>query len=154
MKQKEAVINFWKQGSEQGLTGKDLVEFVSNEVFHGLMAGDIDHGSATIKTDEKEARSYAKAVTHNYFKKAKELNGGIKYEPTSKRGPIVKDPELKDLKTALKALEANQADMGLISQVKDRISSKEAEIQASKAQSKLPSLDQAMETLAKLGINV
>lgn len=152
MKQKEFVKMTIQGCMVEGLTGEALTSTATEKVKQGLMNGECDHGSPTIRTDEKEAKSYAKSVVGNYLKKDKDLNGGVKYEPKSKRGPIVKDPELKELKVVLKALEANKADTNLIYAVQTRIADKEIEIEASKTTSKLPSLDDAMAILTKLGI--
>lgn len=154
LKQKDAVVQFWNQGSQQGLAGKDLESFVANEVYHGIASGDIEHRDESIRTDEKRARSYAKSLTSNHFKKAKEINGGVKYEPATKRGPVVKDQRLKDLIESLKALKANNADMNLISQVEAAAEARRAEVDAEKSKSKLPSIEDTMAKLAELGISV
>jgi hypothetical protein len=152
MKQKDFVKQAILFCMTEGLTGEALISSATERVKQGLMSGECEHGNESIRTDEKDAKTYAKAVVNNYLKKDKELNGGVKYEPKTKRGPIVKDPELKELKKVLKALEANNADPTLIGQVQERITAKEAEIEAGKAKDKLPSLEDAMATLAKLGI--
>lgn len=150
MKQREAVINFWKQAQENNLEGQAMVDFMVEELYHGFRAGDIEHKSEQIKTDEKMARSYAKALVKDQFKKNPLMNGGVKYEPATKRGPITKDPELKKLKEVLKALEARGGDQELIDKVKTRINEKEVEIQAAK--SNVPSMEEAMNTLRELGL--
>lgn len=152
MKQKDFVKMVVLACMTEGLTGEALTSTACERVKNGLMSGECEHGSPTIREDEKEAKSYAKAVVGNYIKKDKDLNGGVKYEPKSKRGPIIKDPELKELKVVLKALEANKADTNLIYAVQTKIVEKEAAIEANKATSKLPSLDDAMAILTKLGI--
>lgn len=154
IKQKDAVVQFWNQGTEQGLSGKDLQEYVATEIFHGLSAGDIEHRDESIRSDEKRCKSYARSLVGNHFKKAKEINGGVKYEPTTKRGPLVKDQRLKDLMESIKSLKANNADMTLISQVEAAAEVRRAELEAEKSKSKLPSMEETMAKLAELGINV
>ena len=150
MRQREAVVRFWKEAQESNLEGQAMIDFMVEEIYHGLRAGDIDHKSEQVKTDEKMARSYAKALVKDQFKKNPLMNGGVKYEPATRRGPVVKDPELKKLKEVLKALEARGGDTDIIDKVKTRINEKEAEILA--ARSKVPSMEEAMEALRELGI--
>lgn len=133
-----------------GKTGDDLLDHATRQIAEGIMSGECEHKSAEVKSDEKLARSYARALAKDRLKKDTDLNGGVKYEPITKRGPIVKDPELKKLKEVLKALEWHKAETNVIDAVKAKIAEKEAEIAASK--SNVPSMDEALEVLKELGI--
>jgi len=160
MKQKDAVVLYWTQGTEQGLTGKDLEAFVSTEIFHGLQAGDIDHRNAAMKEDEKECQRYAKALVSNHFKKAKEINGGVKYIPQTTRGPIIKDQALKDLSICLKAMQGrDDVTEEMIQSTSFLIESRKAELEAAKpakkpAAKKVLSLEEIQATLAKYSVEV
>lgn len=152
MKQKDFVKQAILACMSQGLEGDALNSAASESIKTGLVTGECEHSKGPM--DEKTAKSYAKSLVGNYLKKDKDLNGGVKYEPTTRRGPIVKDQRLKDLKTSLKALEANSASPELIAQVTTAIATREAELEAEKTTSKLPSLEETMAKLAELGINV
>ena len=159
MKQKDAVVHFWTQGTEQGLTGKDLEAFVATEIFHGLQAGDIEHRNPAIKEDEKECQRYAKALVSNHFKKAKEINGGVKYIPSNPRGPIVKDAALKDLTICLKAMQGrDDVTQEMIQTTNNLIESRKAALEAAKpakvAARKMLSIDEIQATLAKYNVEV
>jgi hypothetical protein len=159
MKQKESVLFYHAQAAEQGLTGKDLEAFIATEIFHGIRAGDVECKKTYIKDDEKECMRYAKSLVSNHFKKAPELNGGIKYVPATVRGPIIKDEMLKELNVNLKALKAlENADENLIQAVEAAIAQRQAQVdeakQVSKKEKALPSVDQIKEELAKLGVVV
>ena len=133
-----------------GKAGDDLIDHAARQVAEGIMDGSCEHKSAEVKTNEKLALSYARALVRDRLKKDSDLNGGVKYEPATRRGPIVKDPELKKLKEVLKALEHHGAESEVIEAVKAKIAEKEAEIAASKAN--VPSIEEALETLKELGI--
>ena len=155
MKQSEAVVMFWKQGVEQGLTGEALKAYAVEEVYHGLMAGDIDYRDQEYIQQPKNAMSYAKSVVHNYHKKNPEMNGGVKYEPATKRGPLVKDPTYKSLKGNLKVLESQGGDLALIAATKARMTEIEALEKASKPATKnTKTLQEALAELAELGVQV
>jgi len=160
MKQKDAVVHFWTQGTEQGLTGKDLEAFVATEIFHGLQAGDIEHRNPAIKEDEKECQRYAKALVSNHFKKAKEINGGVKYIPSNPRGPIVKDAALKDLTICLKAMQGrDDVTQEMIQATTFLIENRKAELAAAKpaksaSAKRVLTLDEIQTTLAKYNIEV
>ena len=133
-----------------GIEGEALISQATKKVADGIMDGACEHKSAEVKTNEKLATSYARALVKDRLKKDSDLNGGVKYEPATRRGPITKDPELKKLKGVLKALEHHSADSNVIDAVKAKIAEKEAEIAASKAN--VPSMEEALETLKELGI--
>lgn len=133
-----------------GVEGEALISQATEQVKKGLMSGECEHKSEQVRTDEKMATSYARALVKDRLKKDTDLNGGVKYEPTTRRGPIVKDPELKKLKVVLNALEHHNGDSNIIEAVKAKIEAKEAEIAAAK--SNVPSMDEALEVLKELGI--
>lgn len=156
MKQKESVVHFNAIGTEQGLTGKDLEAFVVTEVFHGLQAGDIEHKNPAMKDDEKECKRYAKALVSNHYKKAKELNGGIKYVPATTRGPIIKDVMLKELTEVLKQIEGREGADQLVSDTRFLIETRKAELEALKpaktSAKKVFTLEEIQASLAKYQI--
>lgn len=151
MKQKQFVKEAILAAIALELEGAALISHASELVMNGLMSGECEFSGAI---DEKRAKSYSKSVVGNYLKKDKDLNGGVKYTPANPRGPIVKDQRLKDLKTSLKALQANGVDSGLIAQIETAILIRETEVDSEKATSKLPSLEETMAKLAELGISV
>jgi hypothetical protein len=82
--QKDAVVNFTldalKTTSFQ--SGKDValmflthssLEHIKDQMYQGIMAGQIQYGKTLVSS---EVRAYARSVTMNHLKKAKELNGG------------------------------------------------------------------------------
>ena len=151
MKQNEAVYAAYKAGTEQGLTGPELKAFAVAQVKAGLMDGTISHKAGRL--DEKDALSYSRQLVQNWFKKDEKI-AGVKYTPTFRRGPQVKDEQLKKLKAAHKALVAHNADPKLISDVEAAINKRKAEVEAQKAQSKVLSIDETINILAELGIEV
>lgn len=155
MKQSDAVFHFHTLGQESGLDGKSLFEFIVNEVSNGIVSGDIDHSDQSIRSDEKRARSYARGLVDNRFKRDKRLNGGVQYKPQTTRGPVG-DAKLKELNKALKALELTpDIDMSYITRTKQAIEARKAELTAEKSiKSGGLSLDQAMQILTQNGVLV
>ena len=155
MKQVESVILHWTNGTNNGLTGKDLEAYVATEVFHGLRSGDVELRKASIKEDEKECMRYAKSLVSNHFKKAKEINGGIKYTPATTRGPIVKDEMLRELTKNLKALKAMaEPDMNLILAVEAAIDNRASQVEEVKKVKAAPSIDDIKAKLEALGVAI
>jgi len=153
MKQVESVILHWTNGTNNGLTGKDLEAYVATEVFHGLRSGDVELRKAAIKEDEKECMRYAKSLVSNHFKKAKEINGGIKYTPATTRGPIVKDEMLRELGKNLKALKSmSEPDMNLITAVEAAIAQRAGQVEEVKKAKSAPSIDDIKSKLEALGV--
>lgn len=152
MKQKDGVFAAIMAAQEQGLEGDAAHNFAVEQVKAGLMTGEIIHSKGQL--DEKAARSYAGSLISNWKKKDDRLNGGVKYEPSVKRGPQVKDELLKTLNTNLKSLRANNADSELIGRVEAAIEARREAINAEKAATKVQSLDETLASLESLGISV
>lgn len=152
MKQKEAVFAAITLATTQGLEGDSAHDFAVEQVKLGLMSGEVEHSKGNL--DEKSAKSYAGSLISNWKKKDTRLNGGLKYEPSTKRGPQVKDERLKELNDNLKALKAHSADMTIVSRVETAIEARRAELNAEKSASKVQSLDDTFASLAALGIEV
>lgn len=72
---------------------------VQEAVFNGILNGTVDYSGDT--SDQKTLRRYVNGMVKNHFRKAKELNGGVKYTP-SNPGNGRRDPQLANLKKLLK----------------------------------------------------
>lgn len=59
------------------------LEFVKHAVAQGILNGTIEYSKDL--SDVKEVTAYARSMVMNHLKKAKELNGGNKYTPSSTR---------------------------------------------------------------------
>ena len=153
IKQKEAVFAAYQAGINNGLAhGSDeLYEFVASNVQAGIVDGSVEYSKD--RADEKAVKSYSRSLTANWFKKDERISGA-KYVPATKRGPQVKDEQLRSLMTNLKALKAHNADMGLISRVEKTIEDRRRELQSQKSQSKVQSMDETLASLQQLGIEV
>ncbi len=152
-KQKDAVFAAIQAASDQGLDGDAANEFAVEQVTQGLMAGEIAHSKGAL--DPKAAKSYARSLVANWRKKDVRLTNGVKYVPTTKRGPIVKDDQLKKLTESLKSLKINQPDnTDLIARVEAAIAARKETLAAEKAATKVQSMDEALATLESLGIDV
>lgn len=80
------------------LTAEQLEE-VRTTVFNGILNGDIQFNGDT--SDSKTLRRYVNGMIDNHFRKAKELNGGVKYTPANP-GKGRRDPQLSALKQLIK----------------------------------------------------
>ena len=118
----------------------------------GLMSGDCPHGNEEVRTNEKKATSYAKAVVNNYLKKDKDLNGGVKYAPENPRGPR-DDSKLKQLESTIGVLEA-AGETATLEAVKAAIEARKAEIEAAKTTKVGKSLDQIKADLLAMGVAI
>lgn len=81
--QKEAVVdqimsilpNFSKfKDNAILLISNDQLEIVKENIFQGIINGDIEYGKD--RSNRAEVRTYARSMVMNHLKKAKELNGG------------------------------------------------------------------------------
>ncbi len=156
IKQKEAVFAAYQAGINNGLAAgsEPLFDHVASQVEAGIRAGEVDYSKD--RNDEKTVKSYSRSVTSNWFKKDDRISGA-KYVPATKRGPQVKDDMLRKLNTSLKSLKAQApgtVDMNLIQRVEAAIEERKAQVASTKAASKVQSIDDAMNTLAELGIAV
>ena len=151
MKQKQFVAQVIATFMAQDLKGDALKSASFEEVKRGLMSGECEYSSGPI-SDEKEALGYAKSVVNNELKKNKTFNGGVKYEPKVRRGPVVKDPTYKSLKLNLAVLKKSNDPnvLPLINQIETKMS----EIEASEKTAKSgKTVAEAVAELAALGIS-
>ena len=121
-------------------------------VTQALLTGDCPHGNPEVRTDEKKAKSYAKAVVENYRKKDKDLNGGTKYVPENPRGPRG-DSKLKELNKVIDDLVAIGADSQMIEAVAAAAEARRNEIAAAKT-TKVKTLDEIKADLVALGVAI
>lgn len=153
-KQKDAVFTALETARSQGLEGDAAREFAVEQVTQGLIAGEVQHSAGKVE-DPKKAKSYARSLVANWLKKDDRLNGGVKYVPETKRGPQVKDEQLKKLNAALKSLEVNDPEnTETIERVRNAINARKTQLAAEKAATKVQSMDEALATLSELGIDV
>ena len=75
-----------------------------------------------------ELRKYVVGLIHNWYKKSRELNGGIAYVP-ARTGTRTSDPEMRELRKLLKSYEEGTAQRQAIA---DRIALRQAELDAAK----------------------
>lgn len=151
MKQSEAVRTFINQADSQGLTDKARRDFAVENVKIGLLDGSIAYGKD--RTDEKAVSIYASSVVGNWLKKDTTLNGGVKYEPATKRGPQVKDEQLIALNANLKSLRVLSPDnMDLIGRVESAIEARKAILAQAKETTKVQSLEDTLASLEAMGI--
>ena len=119
------------KGSLNGELTKPEFAQVSEIVASEILNGEVTFSDeARVKYDTAEkVLAYTRGMVNNWLRKAPELNGGHKYEPSFKKGPQG-DSELK----ALKALAAQFPDN---EEVKQAIADKEATL----AEKKKPTID-------------
>lgn len=141
------------RGNMNGEGGQLNFDAAVDAVTQGLLTGTCPHGDEIVRTDERKARSYAKAVINNALKKDKEFNGGVKYTPAAPRGPR-SDSQLRKLDKAVSDLELAGADAEMIAAVKASVEERKAQIAAENAESGVKTLDEIKAELAKLGVAV
>ena len=122
-------------------------------ITQGFLTGDCPHKNEAVRTDEKAARSYAKAVVNNYLKKDKDLNGGVKYAPENPRGPRG-DSKLKELNKVIDDLVAIGADSQMIEAVAAAAEARRNEIAATKNVKVVKTLDEIKADLVALGVAI
>lgn len=130
--QKEAVVNAVESVLGSGFTkGETVVKNVvtadqlaqvRQQVFDGIKNGSISYNGDT--TNDQALRRYVNGMIQNHFRKAKELNGGNKYVPTS-TGTSRRDPQLSNLKKLLKTYEEGSDEH---QKILDAISNREEEL--------------------------
>ncbi len=88
---------------KDAITQEQLTE-LRERVLQGITGGTIAfNGDAS---DLQAVRRYVNGMIQNHFRKAKELNGGGKYQPANP-GSGRRDPQLSNLKKLLKQYESN-----------------------------------------------
>lgn len=153
MKQKDAVVTFFNQGTTAGHTGEALNSFIVDNLTAGFVAGEIEHKKGRL--EEKKARSYAGSLLSNWKKKVDLTSGAkIDYVPANPRGPLVKDPTLVTLKTSIASLKANNGSPELIARAEAAYAARKAEVDAAKATSKVIPMEEALAQLENLGVDI
>ena len=135
-----------------GEGGQLNFEACVNAITQGFLTGECPHGNPEVRTDEKKAKSYAKAVVNNYLKKDKDLNGGVKYAPENPRGPRG-DSKLKELTGVIDSLIQLGADSQMIEAVAAAAEARRNEIAAAKT-TKVKTLDEIKADLVALGVAI
>lgn len=134
--QKQGVLDAITQvkGSITGELTKSEFAQVSEIVASEILNGEVTFSDeARVKYDTAEKiLAYTRGMVNNWLRKAPELNGGYKYEPSFKKGPQG-DNELKALKLLAKQFPDN-------SDVAAAIAEKEAKI----SQQKAPKIDASL----------
>ena len=153
MSQKDMVMTILREGVALGHTGKALKDFAVEKVKLGLQNNTIPWSGD--RGDEGKVKSYASGVVGNYMKKEVEFHDGVPYEDRkSTRGPRDTDELLKELKANLASLKlsTDPAHKALIPRVEATIAARREEVKAEKAGQEVKSIEEAMESLARLGI--
>lgn len=92
--QKDAVINavasVLGDRYEAGINAREILSSdelaeVKNIVANGVLDGSVSFSKDS--SDEKAVRRYVAGLVDNHLRKAKELNGGVKYSAATTRGP-------------------------------------------------------------------
>jgi hypothetical protein len=136
-KQNEAVfaaITSIKGSLTGNLTNSEISQ-VAEMVTQGIEDGEVAFSDAAHAKYDTTAKkfAYAKSMVKNWLRKSTTLNGGIKYVPETKRGPVG-DATLK----ALKALLVQHPDN---TEVLEAIEAQEAKIAADKAAKNTKKID-------------
>lgn len=107
--QKQAVVNAVAgilggsftvgQTNVKGLLNTDQLTEVRENIFNGILNGEILFNKDT--SDSKVLSRYVNGMIDNHFRKAKELNGGLKYTPANP-GKGRRDPQLSALRKLIK----------------------------------------------------
>lgn len=150
--QKESVYLAFVQESN----GQSLSECLSNTGFRAkvveAVAAGLHEGSVEWDNQDKNAdncMAYASQLVSNWFKRDTRISG-VKYQPTTKRGPQVKDEKLAKLNVALKSATVHAPDK--VDQIVQMIEVRKAELTTEKTKTKVMSSDELAATLAELGI--
>ncbi len=130
--QKQAVVNAVEsvlgsnftsgETSVKNVITADELTQVREQVFTGIQNGDVAYNGDV--SDEQGLRRYVNGMIQNHFRKAKELNGGNKYSPSSSTGGR-RDAQLTNLKKLLKTYSEGSTEH---SKILDAISNREEEL--------------------------
>ena len=90
------------QTNVREIISTDQKQSVRDLVFTGIQSGSVEYSKD--RSDSKELRKYVNGLVDNHFRKAKELNGGASYAPTTTRGPrtVTKDEQISTMRTLQK----------------------------------------------------
>lgn len=143
--QKEAVVNEVKAilgasfdpstPAKSQLTSEQLATIKSN-IVDGIMNDTISFSKDT--DDRKEVVKYVAGMVSNHFRKAKELNGGTTYSPTS-TGKGSRDTQISELNKLLKTFSEGSDEYN---QVVSAIAARKEELASIKAEQQKERLKQ------------
>jgi hypothetical protein len=114
--QKDAVINsvtsILGDRYEAGINVRELlsaeeITAVKNSVTEAILNGSVSYSKDI--SDDKVVRRYVSGLVENHFRKAKELNGGVKYSAATTRGP-----RANNATKATEAKSSNNIDMSVL----------------------------------------
>ena len=94
-----------------------------------------ESGECELKSEQKSLSAYVSGLISNHLRKAKELNGGVKYEPAnpgSRSGQT--DPQIKAMRQLLKTLPEGSAEFN---KVQSAIDAKISEIKAERQKTQI-----------------
>jgi len=156
--QKEAVVAAVEEilgdNFESGVTPvketitSDQLGQLREQILTGILGGSIAYNGD--RSDSKAVSRYVNGMIDNHFRKAKELNGGMKYTVKNTSGSRgSRDPQLTALRKLAKGYAVGSAELA---RIQSAIASREAQLvqerNAAKAQSK------RSETLKKIDASV
>jgi hypothetical protein len=134
LSQKDAVVNFVEQvlgtrftkgeTNVKEIITKDELSQVKDLIFNGILAGEISYSKGV--GDHAELKRYISGMVQNYFRKSKDLNGGVAYSADPSKSK--KDETLSSLKK-LHAQYENEGDSEKAESVLEAIQSREVELQ-------------------------
>lgn len=137
LKQKEAVVNaVISVLGEDFTSGTTIVtDIITKEqkseirkiVFEGIMNGEVGFNGSL--EDDKAVARYVNSMVDNHFRRAKELNGGKTYKPSSTG--TRRDPQLKELNKLLRRFPEGTEEH---SQVLEHISTRNTQLDEMRAQ--------------------
>jgi hypothetical protein len=95
--QKQAVIdvvqatlpNFVPGMNAKSMLSDEQLKIIRETIIGGIRVGDIDYSKDA--TNERTVKNYVHGMVDNHLRKAKELNGGVKYAPATSRPRKEKD---------------------------------------------------------------
>ena len=130
--QKTAVVNavagilgssfvLGQTNAKEALSSEQLNE-VRETLFNGILNGTVLFNGNT--GDQKVLSRYVSGMIDNHFRKAKELNGGVKYSP-SNPGKSRRDPQLSALKKLINSYSEGSEEFERVS---GAIQSRESEL--------------------------
>jgi hypothetical protein len=153
IKQKDVVFAAFMSIVGEGKTVADATETQRQQVKEQV-ASQLHDGSCDWDDPDKSPEHclrYAGSLVSNWFKKDPRLNGVGKYTPKTRRGPLVKDEELKKLIAARdSAVVLGRTEV--VPQLESRIAQRKEQLKLEKAKTKVLSQDELAATLTELGL--
>ena len=105
----------------------DNLKTIKSNVVAGIISGTVEFKKST--SDEKEIARYVSGMVSNHLRKAKELNGGVKYNPQS-TGRGSRDPQISELNKLLKTYSEDAPEY---TQIQEAINERKAVLAAERA---------------------